>query len=387
MKISYNVKGTERKELVNAIGEIMGIAPVYAGAGGNVIDGERHRFSYVIMNITVTQNGEVLWDGRTDGETINKVFDGLAERGYTADRTAIETESEDAVAGTEEYDAPASETEDAPAFESLQLTEREELGLGQERRDHPGEDGMQASDVPESYTYQAELSDPDCPDRMEVFGAESDEDALRQAYEFCEGEVVLLELFELDGDYNTTRSVEITPRTDRLTIEVPLDGFTPEKLDNLAKLVNAKAPLLMAALGADKLPIKQTAETLLFPWFSGNLDAEHTEAYATLVSLLCKTAIEKKRVTAKEREVDDNPKYAMRCWLLSLGFIGEEYKTARKILLANLSGNSSFKSGERRKPDEAAPAADTEGEGIGAETAPTEDMAADSAATGVEAAV
>ena len=49
---------------------------------------------------------------------------------------------------------------------------------------------------------------------------------------------------------------------DILTIEMPLDGFTPEKLDNLAKMVTAKAPLLKAALGADDLPIKQTAETL-----------------------------------------------------------------------------------------------------------------------------
>jgi hypothetical protein len=33
--------------------------------------------------------------------------------------------------------------------------------------------------------------------------------------------------------------------------------------------------------------------------------------------------------------------------MLSLGFIGEEYRTARKILLANLAGNGSFKGGRR----------------------------------------
>ena len=210
--------------------------------------------------------------------------------------------------------------------------------------------GFACDDAPafESRTYQAELSDPDCPDRMEVFSADNDEDALQQAYRYCEGEVVLLELFELDEDYSVIRSVGIPPRTDRLTIEMPLDGFTPEKLENLFKIVNAKASLLKAALGTDSLPIKQTADTLLFPWFRGEgaIDEVHTNAYATLVSLLCKTAIEKKRVTAKEKEADGNPKYAMRCFLLSLGFIGGEYKAARKILLSRLEGNSSWGSND-----------------------------------------
>ena len=138
-----------------------------------------------------------------------------------------------------------------------------------------------------------------------------------------------------------------TKLSDRLTIEIPLDGFTPEKLDNLSKLVNAKAPLLKASIGTDDLPIKQTTDTLQFPWFKGTIDAEHTEAYATLISLLCKTVIEKKRITAREKDIDGNPKYAMRCFLLSLGFIGDEYKAARKILLSRLEGNSSWKGGKK----------------------------------------
>jgi len=341
-KLRINTEGQQaRKDLTYKIGELVGVAPVYTGAGGNVLEGERFRFSYVVMNITIAQDCTIIWDERTDAETMNRVFDGLEQVGYEFDRSTFEA------AGA------SAEDEEAPAFEDLKLTEREELGLGQERRDPIGEDGMQASDCPESYTYQAELSDPDCPDRMEVFSAEDDEDALRQAYEFCEGEIVLLELFQLDDDYNTVRSVEITPRADRLTIEIPLDGFTPEKLDNLAKLVNAKAPLLKAALGTDDLPIKLIADTLQFPWFKGDgaIDSDHANAYATLVSLLCKTAIEKKRVTAKEKDAPDNPKYAMRCFLLSLGFIGDEYKTARKILLSRLEGNSSWKEGKKAETE------------------------------------
>ncbi len=53
-----------------------------------------------------------------------------------------------------------------------------------------------------------------------------------------------------------------------------------------------------------------------------------------------------KRITAKEK-VTDNDKYAFRCFLLRLGFIGAEFKVERKILLRNLSGNGAFKSGKR----------------------------------------
>lgn len=55
-----------------------------------------------------------------------------------------------------------------------------------------------------------------------------------------------------------------------------------------------------------------------------------------------------KRITAKEKPAE-NEKYAFRCFLLRLGFIGTEYKGERKILLKNLSGSSAFKNGERKE--------------------------------------
>ena len=55
-----------------------------------------------------------------------------------------------------------------------------------------------------------------------------------------------------------------------------------------------------------------------------------------------------KRITAKEKEVD-NEKYAFRCFLLRIGFIGAEFKAERKILLSKLSGSSAFKTA---KPNE-----------------------------------
>ena len=38
-----------------------------------------------------------------------------------------------------------------------------------------------------------------------------------------------------------------------------------------------------------------------------------------------------------------NERYSMRIWLLSLGMGGDEFKTARRVLLAPLSGNAAFK--------------------------------------------
>ena len=70
---------------------------------------------------------------------------------------------------------------------------------------------------------------------------------------------------------------------------------------------------------------------------------EELKAYDTFICKLCEMARNQKRVSAKEKEVD-NEKYAFRCFLLRLGFIGAEFKTERKILLRNLAGSSAFKS-------------------------------------------
>jgi len=140
-----------------------------------------------------------------------------------------------------------------------------------------------------------------------------------------------------------------------LTIEIPLTGFTPDKLDNLTRLVNAKAPLICMALGVDDLPIQIQDDRIAFPWFpavdpKASDYSDRMAAYRIFITLLCQTALNKTRVNAKERETD-NPKFAMRVWLISLGMVGAEYKTVRKVLLRNLSGNSAFKNGTPKKVD------------------------------------
>ena len=123
-----------------------------------------------------------------------------------------------------------------------------------------------------------------------------------------------------------------------LTVEIPLDKVA---VGNLTKLLDAKGNLIRKALGITDLRIEVLDDRVAFPWFS-QVDADSAAAYTHFISALCEMSRNAKRVTATEKPVE-NEKYAFRCFLLRLGFIGTEYKAERKILLRNLSGSTAFK--------------------------------------------
>ena len=125
-----------------------------------------------------------------------------------------------------------------------------------------------------------------------------------------------------------------------LTVEIPLDKVA---VGNLTKLLDAKGNLIRKALGITDLRIEVLEDRVAFPWFS-QVDTDSAAAYTHFISALCEMSRNDKRVTATEKPVD-NEKYAFRCFLLRLGFIGSEYKMERKILLKNLTGSSAFKNG------------------------------------------
>lgn len=127
---------------------------------------------------------------------------------------------------------------------------------------------------------------------------------------------------------------------DTLTVEIPLDKVA---VGNLTKLLDAKGNLIRKALGITDLRIEVLEDRVAFPWFS-QVDTDSAAAYTHFISALCEMSRNAKRVTATEKPVD-NEKYAFRCFLLRLGFIGSEYKMERKILLKNLTGSSAFKNG------------------------------------------
>lgn len=151
-----------------------------------------------------------------------------------------------------------------------------------------------------------------------------------------------------DTEPAETASEEVSADTDSaehgesvgLTVEVPLESTA---VGNLTKLLDAKGRLIRRALAVDSLSIEVTGSTVKFPWFA-DCGTDECKAYTHFISALCELASNAKRVTAKEKETD-NDKYAFRCFLLRLGFIGSEYKAERKILLRNLTGSSAFRNG------------------------------------------
>lgn len=127
-----------------------------------------------------------------------------------------------------------------------------------------------------------------------------------------------------------------------LTIEMPRSTFTDGTLKNLRRLMESKAALIKKALGADSLEIELTDEMIRFPWFESIPEPEVISATTCLIEKMLDTAKNQQRVTAKEKETD-NEKYAFRCFLLRLGFIGDEYKEMRRTLLRNLTGSAAFR--------------------------------------------
>lgn len=126
-----------------------------------------------------------------------------------------------------------------------------------------------------------------------------------------------------------------------LTVEMPLEMVDESTLDRLRKIVENKGELFKTAFKTDNLEIIVEADKICFPWFTVENDGD-SDVYCTFISMLCEFAKNQKRINNKP-ETTDNPKYAMRCYLLRLGMIGAEYKAVRKVLLRNLSGSSAFR--------------------------------------------
>ncbi|MBR5990295.1 MAG: amidoligase family protein [Bacilli bacterium] len=76
------------------------------------------------------------------------------------------------------------------------------------------------------------------------------------------------------------------------------------------------------------------------------LHAGQLKSYIQLCLALSEMAKEVKGASSKPQQ-HENPKYAMRTWLLRLGFIGGEFATARDFLTRRLSGDAAFRSGYR----------------------------------------
>ena len=137
---------------------------------------------------------------------------------------------------------------------------------------------------------------------------------------------------------------------DNLSISLPRSLFTETALQNLDALLLSKGRLIRHAFDIREATYTLTDDRITFAWLHGTVTDETAKAYAEFISKLCQMARTQKRVTAKEKIVD-NEKYAFRCFLLRLGMIGNAYKESRKILLQNLTGSSAFKNGHRKEAE------------------------------------
>ena len=88
--------------------------------------------------------------------------------------------------------------------------------------------------------------------------------------------------------------------------------------------------------------------TIEWRFFNGTLHAGKVKAYVHLVLAMAAKALTAKAASSKRRDFNvATAKYDLRVFLLSLGFIGDEFKSTRKHLTAGLGGSAAWK-GERR---------------------------------------
>lgn len=86
--------------------------------------------------------------------------------------------------------------------------------------------------------------------------------------------------------------------------------------------------------------------TIEFRAFNGSIHAGKLKAYIQFCMAITAQAYNQ-RSASPTKTVSENEKYTFRVWLLRLGLIGDDFKTARKHLLDHLEGNIAWKSPEQ----------------------------------------
>ena len=335
MEFAFNVTKEERKVLVKAAGEILGIAPVYKGAPG---------FAFAVGDYVIDRFGTLICEEQNAGG-IRGLLIGLVERGF-----AFEGDI-DGIASI-----VSTQTED----EADALAKREGVPEDGDSEDSGYGNGGIIEEIAPNVLTQTEDAADDLVKRevisegndSEDFGSDANvsEELGQDGGDDNDSEESVHDGGEAPSDAEPCEAVSNNSSNDdsgKLNINMPMVGFTASALGNLEKLVDAKAWIIKKMVYADELPITRDEEYLSFPWFRLESSAVEVDAYSRLVARLCETAKEKQRVTATERRLEDgdNEKFKARCFLLSLGFIGKEYAQARKVLLAPMSGSGSFKTG------------------------------------------
>ena len=148
------------------------------------------------------------------------------------------------------------------------------------------------------------------------------------------------DLAEVETVLTALKTAELTAKE---TLLITIHGISELEAGILGSVLKSKETLLKKALQTNQpFTVTYENEEVTLPFFTATLDTDKLCAYLTLAMKLAEFAKTLKYTSAVEKVVD-NEKYAFRCFLLRLGFIGEEYKTERKLLLAPMEGNGAYK--------------------------------------------
>ena len=197
----------------------------------------------------------------------------------------------------------------------------------------------------------------------------------------AEGKEVELETL-ISGRVEMATTDPTETETTTFVVAVPMQGHTGITLRNLVNMVYSKQALIKKSLGITaniveddfsisineakmetledfNLALESAGEkrcpgitfdfnikAITFKFFEWEASPEKINAYTQFVSLLNQNAKAIKYASAKAKDTD-NDKFTFRVFLIRIGMVGNKYKSARKVLLERLEGNSAFRSGSK----------------------------------------
>ena len=324
MIITFDLSGRDRKRLVKAISEITGARAVYKFMP---------TCAYEIDFFTVTKEGTLEFPDRSDTEIVEQVLEGLAEREfavissyYDNGESAMETDE----------DLP---TETPTQHDTAAVIEVEEVSEKADTTEH-------GATLPETATVTETEEVSEETETTAETATQPDTAAVTETEEVSE-------------ETETTAQNETPPEAaptaenngiDRFSISMRRDFFDEALFSKLDRLIESKSDLFKMAFKTDDLSYEKSEDRVTCAWFPWTGAPDEGIAYSTFIDMLTKHLKEQKRVNASKTQTD-NPKFAMRVFLIRLGMVGNEYKAARKILLRNLEGSSAFRKGAPHNED------------------------------------
>lgn len=279
---NFKLNTTDKKILVNRLGELTGIKPRYT---------YMPRCAYKCGAYVVERSGDLTVEDGADMSIAQTLLDEGLITGETLEANA---DTEEALEET----ADAVETEEEPADEAERTDEDAE---------DTGEETMEG-DEPSGITISLPM-------------ASHSVDSLRRLVNLVYSRGPLLTK-STGGAFGCEKEL--------LTA---LDEAGIVKMEDFIHMVTEHGGLTGLTFDDGKVN---------FTGFPMTEDPDKVKAFTDLASLMNRHAITMKRIQAKEVN-DENEKYAMRIWLLRVGMNTDEYKNTRKVLMENLTGHTAFR--------------------------------------------